>query len=133
MASVPRDARRPFRVLPFEFRAFSFAFCPAAFLGYPSVMKRALTMLGVLAIGLMAAVPLAATIQTPATPPAQAPPPPPPPAVKVGEPMPDFSLSYLEPPAEAGARPQSKTAKLSDFKGKQVVVLAFFPAAFSPG
>lgn len=45
--------------------------------------------------------------------------------------MPDFSLSYLEP-AAPGARPTSKTAKLSDLKGK-VVVLAFFPAAFSPG
>jgi hypothetical protein len=65
-------------------------------------------------------------------PPAQAPPPPPPPAVKVGEPMPDFTLSYLEP-APDGGRPQSKSVKLSDFKGKQVVVLAFFPAAFSPG
>jgi peroxiredoxin len=52
--------------------------------------------------------------------------------VKVGEPMPDFTLPYLEP-APPGGRPQSKTAKLSDFKGKQVVVLAFFPAAFSPG
>ena len=44
----------------------------------------------------------------------------------------DISLPYLEP-APDGGRPQSKTAKLSDFKGKQVVVLAFFPAAFSPG
>ena len=96
-------------------------------------MKHALTVLGVLAIGLMAAAPVAAASQSGATPTAQAPPPPPPPAVKVGEPMPEFSLTYLEPPAEAGGRPQSKTAKLSDFKGKQVVVLAFFPAAFSPG
>ena len=53
-------------------------------------------------------------------------------AVKVGEPMPDFTLPYLEP-APDGGRPQSKTARLSDFKGKQVVVLAFYPAAFSPG
>jgi peroxiredoxin len=44
--------------------------------------------------------------------------------------MPEFTLNYLEPGAE---RPQSKSVKLSDFKGKQVVVLAFFPAAFSPG
>ncbi len=63
----------------------------------------------------------------------QTPPPPPPPAVKVGEPMPDFTLPYLEPPAEAGGRPQMKQVKLSDYKGKQAVVLAFFPAAFSPG
>jgi hypothetical protein len=58
-------------------------------------------------------------------------PPPPPPKVKVGEPMPDFSLNYLEP-ARDGGRPTVKTAKLSDLKG-DVVVLAFFPAAFSPG
>ena len=44
--------------------------------------------------------------------------------------MPEFTLNYLEPGAE---RPQQKTVKLADFKGKQVVVLAFFPAAFSPG
>ncbi len=61
-----------------------------------------------------------------------APAPPPPPAVKVGEPMPDFTLPYLEAAAE-GARPQSKQVTLSAFKGKQPVVLAFFPAAFSPG
>ena len=76
------------------------------------------------------------TAQQPAAPPSPpqaASPPPPPPAVKVGEPMPDFTLSYLEPPAEAGGRPQNKQVKLSDFKGKQAVVLAFFPAAFSPG
>jgi len=83
-----------------------------------------------MAIGLIVAFPVAAAGQAPAPPAAQAPPPPP--AVKVGEPMPDFSLNYLEP-APDGGRPQSKTARLSDFKGKQVVVLAFFPAAFSPG
>lgn len=95
-------------------------------------MKHALLALGVLAIGLTGAVSVAASPQGGAAPAAQAPPPPPPPAVKVGEPMPDFSLSYLEPAADGG-RPTSKTVKLSDFKGKQVVVLAFFPAAFSPG
>ena len=63
----------------------------------------------------------------------QTPPPPPPPAVKVGEPMPEFTLPYLEPPAEAGGRPQMKQVKLSDYKGKQPIVLAYFPAAFSPG
>ena len=56
----------------------------------------------------------------------------PPPAVKVGEPMPDFTLPYLEAAPEGG-RPQSKQVTLSAFKGKQPVVLAFFPAAFSPG
>lgn len=69
----------------------------------------------------------------PATPAAQAqqPPPPPPPAVKVGEAAPDFALPYRIPAADG--RSEAKTAKLSDYKGKQNVVLAFFPAAFSPG
>ena len=93
-------------------------------------MKRVLLMAGVIAFGLVAAVSVPAEAQTGGGAPAQAPPPPP--TVKVGQPMPDFSLSYLEP-APDGGRPQTKTAKLSDFKGKQVVVLAFFPAAFSPG
>ena len=87
-------------------------------------------MLGALLFALLAAVSVAAASQGTPAPAAQAPPPPP--TVKVGEPMPDFSLAYLEP-APDGGRPANKTAKLSDFKGKQVVVLAFFPAAFSPG
>jgi hypothetical protein len=91
-------------------------------------MQRALSLVGMLALGLMAAVPVAAAMQGGQAPPAQAPPPPP--TVKVGDPMPDFTLPYLEPGPE---RPQAKSVKLSDFKGKQVVVLAFFPAAFSPG
>ena len=96
-------------------------------------MKRALAVLGVLVLGLIAGGFSHRRVdQATQQPAAQAPPPPPPPSVKVGEPMPDFSLPYLEP-APDGGRPQSKTAKLSDFKGKQVVVLAFFPAAFSPG
>jgi peroxiredoxin len=59
------------------------------------------------------------------------PPPPPPPAVKVGEALPDFTLPYMAP--KAGGGYDNKEIKLSDFKGKQNVVLAFFPAAFSPG
>jgi hypothetical protein len=99
-------------------------------------MKRASMTIGVLAIALAIAAPSTTWAQGGTSPvpkpPAAPQPPPPPPTVKVGEPMPDFELNYLEPGAE-GARPQSKTAKLSDYKGKQVVVLAFFPAAFSPG
>lgn len=75
-----------------------------------------------------------ASAQQPASPPRSpqaAPPPSPPPAVKVGDAMPDFALPYLEVNAEG--RPQPKQVKLSDYKGKQAVVLAFFPAAFSPG
>jgi hypothetical protein len=62
---------------------------------------------------------------------AQAPQQPPPPAVKVGQPAPDFTLPYLAPVADGKVEP--KQVKLSDYKGKQNVVLAFFPAAFSPG
>ena len=63
---------------------------------------------------------------------AQAPTPPPPPSVKVGQAAPDFTASYREAPDAAGRR-QAKAVKLSDFKGQKNVVLAFFPAAFSPG
>ena len=78
-------------------------------------------------LGLMA-FPANASAQGGGAPAAQAPPPP---TVKVGDPMPDFTLTYLEP-ARDGGRPTNKTAKLSEQKGN-VVVLAFFPAAFSPG
>ncbi len=43
--------------------------------------------------------------------------------LKVGDMAPDFSL-----PSTAG-----KDVKLSDFRGKKTVVLAFFPAAFTGG
>lgn len=75
-----------------------------------------------------------ALAQQPSTTPAAAPkqaPPPPAPAVKVGEAAPDFTLPYRLPAADG--RSEGKEAKLSDYKGKQNVVLAFFPAAFSPG
>jgi hypothetical protein len=61
-------------------------------------------------------------------PPAAAPPPPP--AVKVGDPMPDFTLPYLMTQDGKVAR---REVTLSSFKGQKNVVLAFFPAAFSPG
>jgi hypothetical protein len=93
-------------------------------------MQRALAMFGALVIVLSAAAPVTVAAQGTPAPAAQTPPPPP--AVKVGDPMPEFSLAFLEP-APDGGRPTTKTSKLSDFKGKQVVVLAFFPAAFSPG
>ena len=63
---------------------------------------------------------------------AQTPAPPPPPSVKVGQAAPDFTATYLTAP-EANGRRQRKEVKLSDFKGQKNVVLAFFPAAFSPG
>jgi thioredoxin-dependent peroxiredoxin len=43
--------------------------------------------------------------------------------LKVGDPAPDFTL-----PASDG-----KTYTLSEFKGKQAVVLAWFPKAFTGG
>jgi peroxiredoxin len=43
--------------------------------------------------------------------------------LKVGDPAPDFTL-----PSTAGG-----TVTLSSFKGKNPVVLAFFPAAFTGG
>jgi hypothetical protein len=61
---------------------------------------------------------------------ATAPPPPPPPAVKVGEQAPDFTLAYL---AMEDGKYARKEVTLGSYKGKQNVVLAFFPAAFSPG
>jgi peroxiredoxin len=50
-------------------------------------------------------------------------PPPPHTGLKVGDTAPDFEL-----PATTGGR-----VKLSDFRGKSNVVLAFFPAAFTGG
>ena len=61
---------------------------------------------------------------------------PPPPSVKVGDPAPDFDLGLVRAGRRRqGTRPSTsaKRIKLSDFKGKQNVVVAFFPAAFSPG
>jgi peroxiredoxin Q/BCP len=43
--------------------------------------------------------------------------------LKVGDPAPDFSLAASD----------GKTYKLSDFKGKRAVVLAWFPRAFTQG
>jgi thioredoxin-dependent peroxiredoxin len=44
--------------------------------------------------------------------------------LKIGDEAPDFTL----PDAET-----NKPVKLSDFRGKKVVVVAFFPAAFTGG
>jgi len=81
-----------------------------------------------LGLGLLAGVAAAAAAQQPPRP---APPASPPPAVKVGEAAPDFTLPYLVPKAEGGF--ETRQVTLASFKGKQNVVLAFFPAAFSPG
>jgi peroxiredoxin len=64
--------------------------------------------------------------QTPAAPT------PPPPSVKAGDAAPDFTANYLTG-ADANGRRERKAMKLSEFRGNKNVVLAFFPAAFSPG
>jgi peroxiredoxin len=93
-------------------------------------------------VGLAALVAVPALAAAQATPapapqaPATTPAPPPPPSVKVGDTAPDFDLAYFAPVGDAGAQPpkyENKRIKLSDFRGKQNVVVAFFPAAFSPG
>ena len=57
---------------------------------------------------------------------------PPPPSVKVGDTAPDFSANFLSA-ADANGKRDRKAVKLSEFRGQKNVVLAFFPAAFSPG
>lgn len=54
-----------------------------------------------------------------------------PPSVKVGDQAPGFSLSWFAPKTGGGYDPA--TIALDQYRGKQTVVLAFFPAAFSPG
>jgi hypothetical protein len=78
---------------------------------------RHITMLGLAASVLVAGV-AAQTPQTPAQPPAQAPVM----VVNVGDVAPAFSLAGSD----------GKTHKLSDYKGK-AVVLAWFPKAFTGG
>ena len=50
--------------------------------------------------------------------------PPPKTSLKVGDMAPDFELNSTTP---------GKKIKLSDFRGKKIVVVAFFPAAFTGG
>jgi len=51
-------------------------------------------------------------------------------ALKVGEEAPDFELPATGDTAGKGQ--ERKTIRLSDYRGKKNVVLAFFPAAFTP-
>ncbi len=57
--------------------------------------------------------------------------PPPAPSVKVGQQAPDFTLHYLARTPDG--KYEQKTVSLDQFKGRNPVILAFFPAAFSPG
>ncbi len=56
---------------------------------------------------------------------------PPAPAVKVGQQAPDFTLRYLARTPDGKYEP--KTVSLGEFRSHKAVILAFFPAAFSPG
>ena len=67
--------------------------------------------------------------QTPAAAPAKVAPPVPHTSLKVGQPAPDFTL----PSTIVGTDNRSVRYKLSDFKGKKNVVLAFYVFAFTGG
>jgi peroxiredoxin len=86
--------------------------------------KVALMNSGIMVLGACLLMSATATAQAPNAAP------PPPPSVKVGQAAPDFTANYL---SMENGRPGFKSVKLSDFKGQKNVVLAFFPAAFSPG
>ena len=78
---------------------------------------------------LMAAVMAAAQQPTPTPAPARTTPPVPHTSLKVGQPAPDFTLASTV----AGPDGRSVRYKLSDFKGKKNVVLAFYVLAFTGG
>jgi hypothetical protein len=74
--------------------------------------------------------PVAAAQQpTPSPTPARTPPPVPHTNLKVGQAAPDFTL----PSTAVGADGRGVRYKLSDFKGKKNVVLAFYVLAFTGG
>jgi peroxiredoxin len=74
-------------------------------------MKKSIALAGVLAAGAFALCAVAQNVQPPHT------------NLKVGDMAPDFTL-----PSTQGGK-----VTLSSFRGKNVVVLAFFPAAFTGG
>jgi cytochrome oxidase Cu insertion factor (SCO1/SenC/PrrC family) len=88
-------------------------------------MKEMATMIKrALSIGLLLAFGIIANAQQPPAPKANPPQPTPPKTnLKVGDAAPDFTL-----PSTAGEK-----VKLSDFKGKKNVVLAFYVLAFTGG
>ena len=71
-------------------------------------------MRALMAIGLMAVLAVGVAAQAPATAPAE---------LKVGDAAPDFNLQGTD----------GKTHKLSEYRGKQSIVLAWFPKAFTQG
>ena len=91
------------------------------------MIKKAFSVLVLLAAASLAAAQPAPT-QSP-SPVKPATPPVPHTSLKVGQPAPDFTL----PSTIAGADGRSVRYKLSDFKGKKNVVLAFYVLAFTGG
>jgi hypothetical protein len=83
----------------------------------------------VLALLLGSAAIAAAQVATPSPTPARTPPVAPHTNLKVGQAAPDFTL----PSTAVGADGRTMRYKLSDFKGKKNVVLAFYVLAFTGG
>ena len=86
-------------------------------------MKRALSVIVLLVATSWAAA------QTPTPTPQRTAPPTPHTNLKVGQPAPDFTL----PSSISGPDGRKVSYKLSDFKGKKNVVLAFYVFAFTGG
>ena len=86
-------------------------------------MKRVLSIVVLLTAASWAAA------QTPSPTPPRTAPPVPHTNLKVGQPAPDFTL----PSTMTGADGRTVRYKLSDFKGKKNVVLAFYVLAFTGG
>jgi len=94
------------------------------------MIKKALSfVLMLMAAGIAAAQSQQSQPQTPASAPAKVTPPAPHTSLKVGQPAPDFTLASTI----AGPDGRSVRYKLSDFKGKKNVVLAFYVLAFTGG
>jgi peroxiredoxin len=74
-------------------------------------MRKSISLAAALAAGALAVCAVAQNIQPPHT------------TLKVGDMAPDFTLTST----------QGGKVTLSSFRGKNVVVLAFFPAAFTGG
>jgi hypothetical protein len=89
------------------------------------MIKKILSLVFLLAAASIAV----AQTPSPSPTPAKAPPAAPHTNLKVGQPAPDFTL----PSTIVGADGRGVRYKLSDFKGKKNVVLAFFVFAFTGG
>jgi len=90
------------------------------------MIKKAISFVFLLAA---ASIALAQPTPTPTPPPTKTVPPVPHTNLKVGQPAPDFTL----PSTAVGADGRGVRYKLSDFKGKKNVVLAFYVLAFTGG